>query len=187
VLGGWLAGAVGNRWVAVVGMAVAAVGYLLMSRWDISASTASSTAVVTSSSLLGLPAVPADLVVAGLGLGLVIAPVSDAVLRAVPAEHAGVAAAFVVVARSAGMLIGVAAVTAWGLHRFRTLTADLDTPLPIGIPQEQYDAQLADYQVALSQALLTEYREAFLLAAGACLLGAVVALALPGRPTRSEP
>ncbi|MBW4719378.1 MFS transporter [Saccharothrix obliqua] len=166
VLGGWLAGRVGDRWVAVAGMAVACGAYALMARWP---------ADVASGVL------HRDLVVAGLGLGLVIAPVSAAVLRVVPADRHGVASAAVVVARMTGMLVGVAALSAWGLHRFRELTAELDTPLPFGVPAAEYARRLADYQRALTDALLTEYREIFLITAVVCGAGALVAVLLPAR------
>jgi hypothetical protein len=99
----------------------------------------------------------------------------------VPDRSAGVAAAAVVVARMTGMLIGVAALTAWGLYRFGVLTAELDTPLPIGVTAEEFAGQLADYRAALSAALLTEYHEIFLITAVICVAGALISLLMPGR------
>ncbi|MQA15874.1 MAG: MFS transporter [Pseudonocardiaceae bacterium] len=170
VVGGLLAGRVGERPVAVAGMVLAAGGYLLVAGWPADVLAADHFGV--------LPRLGTDLAVAGLGLGLVIAPLSAAALRAVPADRHGVASAAVVVARMGGMLVGVAALSAWGLHRFRTLTADLATPLPFGVPAETYQRLLADYQLAVEAALRTQYREIFVLTAAVCLLGAAGSLLL---------
>jgi MFS transporter, DHA2 family, triacylglyceride efflux pump len=155
-------------------MVLAAAGYWLMSRWPLDLAGA------------GLM-VDLDLVVAGLGLGLVIAPVSSAVLRVSTAAQHGVASAAVVVARMMGMLVGIAAVSAWGFYRFQSLTAHLDTPLPFGVDPETYQRRLADYTAKVQAALHTEYTEMFLLTAFICLLGAAVATLMPARrPTRLE-
>jgi len=179
VLGGFLASRFGERWVSAAGLLVAAAGYLLISRWSVD--------VLDAVHPLGLPVLGTDLAIAGFGLGLVIAPVSGAVLRVVPATSHGVASAAVVVARMTGMLIGVAALTAWGLYRFGVLTADLATPLPIGMDEQQFTAALADYERELSAALLTEYREIFLITAVICLVGAGLSLFLPVRVGRGSP
>ncbi len=168
LLGGVLARRLGERVVAVAGMAVAAVGYGLMSRWPLRLAEA------------GL-VVDADLVVAGLGLGVVIAPVSSAVLRASRADQHGVASAAVVVARMMGMLVGIAAVSAWGFHRFQSLTADLDTPLPFGVDAATYQRQLAEYTAQVQAALHVEYTEMFLVTAFVCLAGAAAAFLMPRR------
>ncbi|WP_245674830.1 MFS transporter [Herbidospora cretacea] len=161
--GGALARRYPEKWVTVAGMVVATAGYVRISQWPV---------------VPGGLSMDVDLVVAGLGLGLVIAPVSSAVLKTVPAVQHGVASAAVVVARMMGMLLGVAALSAYGFHRFQTLTADLDTPLPFGVTPETYQKQLEVYTQAVQAALHTEYSEIFLITAVLCGVGAVVALAM---------
>ncbi len=170
VLGGLIAARVGEKWVSATGLLIATGGFALIGRWTVD--------VRDHTSLLGLPALDTDLVIAGLGLGLVIAPLSSVVLRVVPAPSHGVASAALVVARMTGMLIGVAALSAFGLWRFGQLTAHLVPPLPLG---EQFDERLAAYSLALENALQTEYQEIFLVTAALCAGGAALSLLLPRR------
>ncbi|MET8334836.1 MFS transporter [Streptosporangium canum] len=177
LLGGLLARRYGERVVAVAGLALATAGYVRIGQWPADLAAAGYRMDV-------------DLIVAGLGLGVVIAPLSSAVLRATPAAQHGVASAAVVVARMMGMLLGVAGLSAWGFHRFQSLTADLDTPLPFGVDPAVYAARLAEYEDRVRAALHTEYSEIFLLTAVLCAVGALVALLLPhrtGARPRSDP
>ncbi|MGH3762251.1 MFS transporter [Actinophytocola sp.] len=174
--GGWLASRFGDRWPAVLGLLVAALGFLLISGWPVEVLSARH-----SLGFVSLPRLDVDLAVTGLGLGLVIAPLSSAALRVVPASQHGVAAAGVVVARMTGMLIGVAALAAWGLHRFHTLTATLNTPLPFGKSPQEVEREMTAYRAAVNSALLTQYTEIFLITAFVCVGGAVLALFVTGR------
>jgi multidrug resistance protein len=176
VIGGFLVRWWGERIVTVAGLAIATFGYWLVSRWPI--------AVLSASHHIGpvhLPMLDTDLAIAGLGLGLIIAPLAAAVLRAVPAAQHGIASAALVVARMMGMLVGVAALAAWGLHKFQALTAHLNTPLPINKTAQQFAAEEAAYEKALFHALQQEYRSIFLATAVVCAIGAVIGLFLDGR------
>lgn len=170
LIGGWCARRWPDRWVTVVGLVVAGAGYLLMSRWTVD---------IDAARVLGLPQLAVDLAVAGVGLGVVIAPLAAAVLAVVPVAEHGVASAAVVVARTAGMLMGVAALTAWGLHRFRELTAALNTPLPFGQTEAEFQTQFAEYERLLTEALVTQYREIFGICGALCAVAVVVALLMP--------
>ena len=174
LLGGLLVARFGERWVTVAGLLEAAAGYLLVARWPLD--------VLAARHFGLLPRFDTDLVIAGLGLGLVIAPLSAAVLRATSAGQHGVASAGVVVARMMGMLLGVAALTAWGLHRFQELTAGLDTPFPFGLSPEEQQRQLAAYQRAVKVALHIEYQEIFLVTSVVCVVGAALGLLLRHKP-----
>jgi MFS family permease len=178
VLGGWLVSRLGERLIATAGLIVAAGGYVLVAAWP---------ADVLHRQYLGfLPRLDTDLAIAGLGLGLVIGPLSAAVLRATPAAQHGVASSAVVVARMMGMLIGVAALTAWGLHRFHELTATLNFPLVFGKPADEQQRLMDAYKAALQAALRTEYREIFLATAVICALGALCTLLLQRRARPAE-
>ncbi|WP_326638552.1 MFS transporter [Streptosporangium sp. NBC_01755] len=170
--GGPAARRYGERTVTVIGLALATIGYVRIGQWPLDLASAGYR-------------MDADLIVAGLGLGLVIAPVSSAVLRAVPSAQHGVASAAVVVARMMGMLLGVAGLSAWGFHRFQSLTADLDTPLPFGVEPAVYATRLAEYEGKVRAALHTEYSEIFLITAALCGVGVLVALLLPPRGSGS--
>ena len=181
IAGGAAARRVGERAVAAVGFAVAGLGYLLISGWPVDVRAARH-----DLRLLSLPRLDADLIVGGLGLGLVIAPIASAALRSSEARQHGAASAAVVVARMMGMLIGISALAAWGLHRFQALTADLEPPLPIGVDTAEFQRLVAVYDEAVRAALRQEYHEIFLITAVVCAVAVPIALALPGRARRGR-
>ena len=122
LLGGWIATRVGDRAVACVGLLIAAGGYYLIAQWPVDLLAARH-----DLGFISLPLLDTDLAIAGLGLGLVIGPLTSATLRVVPSAQHGIASAAVVVSRMIGMLVGIAALSAWGLYRFNQILQSLPT------------------------------------------------------------
>lgn len=180
LLGGLLMRLFGERLLTFAGLALAAFAYYLIANWPVD--------VLAAHYPLGsyqVSRLDADLVLAGLGLGLVIAPLSAVVLRVVPATQHGIASAAVVVARMMGMLLGVAALSAWGLHRFQELTTRNAPTFNENVRPEDYAKEFAIYleamRVAGEAALRVQYREIFLATAVICAVGALFGLLLGSR------
>jgi MFS family permease len=179
VLGGWIATRVGDRAMTFVGLLIAAYGYWLIHYWreDLLDQRHNIFGVFT------VPAMHADLLVAGLGLGLVIGPLSSAALRVVPAAQHGIASAAVVVARMTGMLIGVAALSAWGLYRFNQIVAGLSAQIPPNATlMERVAAQATLYLKAFGEM----YGDIFTVTVGICVVGALLGLLIGGRKEHAE-
>jgi EmrB/QacA subfamily drug resistance transporter len=143
--GGWLTARIGYRWPALTGLIVALVGFGLMNHWRVDTTYATM--------------VP-HLAVAGLGFGLVMAPIAAAVVDAAPAEYRGTASALVIIFRLVGMTIGVSSITTYGLHRAEILNSRLLSPM----------ADFAEVARVAMQVAVTVIDEAFLIAGIACAL-----------------
>jgi MFS family permease len=173
LLGGWLAGRVGQRASAVAGMLLAAAAFGLLSSWG---STELSSAGLRAS---------AELATCGLGFGLVIAPLSTALLDQARGGEHGLASSLVVLARTVGMVIALSALTAFGLARLQGILAA--RRCGVGAGGGSLRDQLIVYEDCVRGALLQEYREIFLVAAVICLAAAALALAtLPSRAAGSR-
>ncbi|HEX2149603.1 MAG TPA: MFS transporter [Actinomycetota bacterium] len=173
VIGGVLTRRAGERLVTAGGLLISAFAYLLISRWPIDILNAGYAVGPFTISRMTL-----DLVLAGFGLGLIIAPLASVALRSSdPAQH-GVVSATVVVARMMGMLIGIAALGAAGVYRFQQLTKDLAPPLPFELSADEFQRQLDAYEEAVRGALHTEYGELFLITSVVCLVGALAAIGI---------
>ncbi|HEV2659789.1 MAG TPA: MFS transporter, partial [Ktedonobacteraceae bacterium] len=103
LLGGWLGSRITYRATGVIGLLFTAVGFFLMSRWPIQVTWSQ----ITISTMT-----------AGLGFGLVIAPISTTAINAVRARQAGMSSSVVTALRMVGMTLGLAALTSWALAYF---------------------------------------------------------------------
>ena len=115
-----------------------------------------------------------QLIILGIGFGLVIAPVGTAVINAVTERQYGIAASLVIVLRLIGMSVGLSALTAWGLTRFQELRTTIELPdLPLTDPQ--YLQALTAGLTAITVDVLVE---TFLISAFVALVALGVSLLL---------
>ena len=134
IVGGYILRWTGVRAVCITGLAFIGTGLLFMSGWE------------TQVEQLRLTA---PLVITGLGFGLVIPPITVSALSAAPGDYWGAAASLVTASRMVGMALGLAALSAWGIERFYTLTADVT----LGETFEETEAPLIEAGVTVFQNL----------------------------------
>lgn len=157
--------------VAAGGMALAVASLVAMTSW-------SATALGGGPRLSDL-----ELVACGLGFGLAVAPVNMAILGAVaPSVHA-LASSLAVVARTIGMLVGLSALTAIGLHRFYQAQARIGSPLVLC---PNHPVSCRPYDAATTRAVIAELHTIFAGAAVCAAVAGLLALVLlrpaPGAP-----
>ncbi len=134
VVGGYILRWTGVIPVTITGLAFIGTGLLFMSGWGTDVEEFRLTA---------------PLVLAGLGFGLVLPPISVTALSAAPSHYWGAAASLVTAARMVGMALGLSALSAWGIERFYSLTADMT----LGATFEETQAPLLAAGVAVFQNL----------------------------------
>ncbi len=162
IVGGFLTRRFSAGAVTATGMGVAAVAFVLMTRWGID-------------TLPGLGA-DATLVLCGLGFGLALAPVNAAVLASTDATVHGLAGASVVVARMVGMLVGISALTAIGLRRYYSYLES--NPLPDAVDVCDGRTRCQAYSDLIAAAGIPQEQTVFAGAAICAVVAAVLALAL---------
>ncbi len=162
LIGGWLCARITCRLTAVLGLLPAAIGFWLMHLWPLDVNWTQ----ITISTLIG-----------GLGFGLVIAPIGTTAINAASKRQIGMASSVVTVLRMIGMILGLAALTSWGLGRFRALAAAFKPPAGVSVFSAAYNTLYGQYLVASAHQVYT----AIFLAAGAlCVIAIIPALFLEG-------
>lgn len=158
-LGGWLTHRIPAGVVTAAGMTASCVGFAVMSQWGLES--------------LRSPLATVPLVLAGLGIGLAMAPVNAALLSATDNEVHGVTSALLVVARTVGKLVGISALTTIGLRRFYAAQGDLPAPRDV-CPDGS--SRCPEFTLILREAGLTQLHTIFLGAAVCCVVAGVLAL-----------
>lgn len=166
LIGGRLCTRFGYRWTAIVGLLPAVLGFWLMHNWTMQIDWTQ----ITISTML-----------TGLGLGLVIAPISTTAINAASKDQLGMASSVVTVLRMIGMILGLAVLTSWGLGRFREQMAAFKMPPSV----TTQGAQVAAYTHYIITTAHDIYASIFLIGGILCLIALLPALFLERLKTSS--
>ncbi len=161
--GGWLCARITCRWTALLGLLATALGFWLMHLWPLN---------------VGWTQITLSTIVGGLGFGLVIAPISTTAMNAVSNRQIGMSSSVVTVLRMVGMMLGLAALTSWGLGRFRTLAAAFKPPADVSAFSAKYNELYGQYLTSVAHDV---YTATFLAAGIVCVVALIPALFLEGR------
>ena len=164
IAGGYLLSIFGVRPVTMFGLGLCALGLFLISTWDLG---------------IGEPWLTVHLAIAGLGFGLNNAPIMTRALGTAGEDYRGTVASLVTVSRMMGMALGLAALSAWGVEHFLTLTASLELPiLAVGETVTELELRQEEYRNGLINAGLTLFHRFFIVAAVVALVAMLSALAM---------
>ncbi|MDO8735641.1 MAG: MFS transporter [Thermoleophilia bacterium] len=164
IVGGLLCGRVGGRLPAVFGFVLSAFGLWRMSLWDAD---------------VGAMRQTLDLLIAGFGFGLVIAPISLAVVNSVKRRRMASASAVLTTSRIIGMMVGLAALNSWGISKFQQAQEADPAPVPRrGMSVTEYLEELKLWEHHSVETILGVLSDFFLIAAVVCVIAIIPSLLL---------
>ncbi|GAC1701386.1 MAG: MFS transporter [Candidatus Limnocylindrales bacterium] len=165
--GGALVKRAGDRALAAAGSAIAALGFGLLTQVHPEGVRQVVTGALGTEAVVMIIA----LLVAGLGLGLTVAPLATAVIDGAAPQDRGSAAAVVVVFRLVGMMVAVSALTTYGVRRWAALSPEAFAGIAATDGQRIQGAVLALTSRITSEMAAT--------AVGVCLVALILVLGLP--------
>ena len=163
IVGGLLCPRITCRATAVIGLLLTALGFMLMHLWPIDVNWIE----ITTST-----------VICGFGFGLVIAPIGTTAINTVSNSQMGMASSVVTVLRMVGMIIGLAALTSWGLGRFHAIIVTFKPPAGVSPFSKAFQDALAKFGTSAGHDV---YTSIFLAAGILCLVAIIPALLLEGK------
>ena len=147
--GGFLCRQFGYRLPTIIGLLLSGLGFFFLSRWTLD---------------IADPYMTLHLVTVGLGFGLVIAPLATAVVDSIGSKQRAIGSSIVVMTRMIGMIIGLAALSSWGMGNFQIMTAGMTLEEIMNTPEE------------VIQITLNLFHDFFIASIFICIAGIIPAL-----------
>ena len=156
VLGGILIKNLDRRIPSIVALVMCGSALLLMQYWDQNIKD---------------PLMSIHLIIAGLGFGLIIAPVTLTAVNAGGETMRGATAGIITTSRFIGMTLGISAIAAWGSGRFKNLLLGVEVPmLTAGETTTQMSTRLDQFQSSITGIGVSIFSDFYQTAGVICIL-----------------
>jgi len=146
VMGGFACHRLGYRIPTITGLLLSSAAFLFMWRWTDSVAE---------------PWLTIHLAMCGLGFGLVISPITTAVLNSVKEDQKGIASALITSTRMIGMIVGLSLMNSLGMGHFHVLAGGMS---------------LDEIENEMPPLVLDMFQDFFLAAAIVCLIAIIPTL-----------
>jgi len=156
ILGGILTKKLDRRIPSITALIMCGTALLLMKYWDQNIED---------------PLMSIHLIIAGLGFGLIIAPVTITAVISGRENMSGTAAGIITTSRFIGMTLGISAIAAWGSGRFQDLLLGVEVPLPsAGETTAQISTRLGEVQTTITGIGVSIFSDFYQTAGIICIL-----------------
>ena len=156
IIGGVLTKKLDRRIPSITALVMCGMALLLMKYWDQNIED---------------PLMSLHLIIAGLGFGLIIAPVTVTAVNSGRETMKGAAAGVITTSRFIGMTLGVSAIAAWGSGQFQDLLIGVEVPLQsVGETATQMSTRLDQFQTTLTGIGVSIFSDFYQVAGIICIL-----------------
>ena len=156
VLGGILIKNLDRRIPSIIALTMCGSALLLMQYWDQNIKD---------------PLMSIHLIIAGLGFGLIIAPVTLTAVNSGGETMRGATAGIITTSRFIGMTLGISAIAAWGSGRFKNLLLGVEVPmLTAGETTTQMSTRLDEFQSTITGIGVSIFSDFYQTAGVICIL-----------------
>lgn len=158
IIGGFLCRKYRLTYIMIPSLVLCSISSWLMSTWTENISD---------------PFMSIHLGLAGLGFGLLIAPITLAAINNAPKKLEGTVSGLIIASRFLGMALGIAALSVWGAGKFQELISGINIPI---LSIQNQSSSIDQYETSLIEVGISLFSNFYITSSIICLIAIVPCL-----------